>query len=228
MKTKFVFEVKTEAGDNSPFCTAFCYMAGGPEFLLQGRWISVRAIIKQRFGACLVHFLLKRSTAGLPQSVSGITKNQSTWEFFGRNLSVVKTKRDCKFHGLDINKGRFNIIHRRPGPRLYTETFHLIASFRNIPKKWLPIYDSLESANPPKVAEPVSEKIPNLSLVRPIYGSKTEPTAHEIKIRNIAPFVFMGEIPNMPRHGVFVSVKTGEVLSCLHIDDFEKIPDDET
>jgi hypothetical protein len=42
------------------------------------------------------------------------------------------------------------------------------------------------------------------------------------------PLVYMGEIKNMPEHGVFVSMKSGRIYPGYHIWDFEEIPDDET
>ena len=41
-------------------------------------------------------------------------------------------------------------------------------------------------------------------------------------------FVFLGEIPNMEQHGVFLNIETGEILSCYHLADFEEIPEHET
>lgn len=42
------------------------------------------------------------------------------------------------------------------------------------------------------------------------------------------PLVFMGEIKNMPEHGVFIGMKSGKIYSGYHVWNFEEIPDDET
>jgi hypothetical protein len=66
------------------------------------------------------------------------------------------------------------------------------------------------------------------SLVRPtkdflkVLGKKRPPYLKDV------PLVFMGEIANMPEHGVFVGMKTGKVYSGYHIFNFEEVPDSET
>jgi hypothetical protein len=42
------------------------------------------------------------------------------------------------------------------------------------------------------------------------------------------PLVFLGEIPNMREHGIFVAHKTGRVYTGYHIFQFEEVPEDET
>lgn len=42
------------------------------------------------------------------------------------------------------------------------------------------------------------------------------------------PFIYFGEIPNMPGHAVLVSHKTGKVFSGLHIEDFRELTEEET
>ena len=37
------------------------------------------------------------------------------------------------------------------------------------------------------------------------------------------PLIFLGEIPNMPGHGVFVGYKSGKIYSGYHIYEFEEI-----
>lgn len=128
MKTNLILGVETERGDNSPFCTAFCYMADGKERLVQGRWGSVRRLIRSKFGACLVHFLLKR--------FDGIkTTNSSLWEIIGRNITIYSPEKNFDLGGIVLRRGRYNIVSRSGATRF------LIASFRKMPKKWLEIYD---------------------------------------------------------------------------------------
>jgi hypothetical protein len=42
------------------------------------------------------------------------------------------------------------------------------------------------------------------------------------------PYVYFGEIPNMPGHCVVMDHKTGQMFSGYHIEDFIEIPEDET
>lgn len=41
------------------------------------------------------------------------------------------------------------------------------------------------------------------------------------------PLVFLGEIPNLPGHGVFLGHHSGHAYSGFHIDAFEELPEDE-
>lgn len=41
-------------------------------------------------------------------------------------------------------------------------------------------------------------------------------------------FIYLGEIPNMGGHGIFIGIDSGKVYSGIHIDSFEEIPEDET
>ncbi|MCB1887037.1 MAG: hypothetical protein KDH20_05500 [Rhodocyclaceae bacterium] len=41
------------------------------------------------------------------------------------------------------------------------------------------------------------------------------------------PLVFLGEIPNMAGHGVFVGYSSGRLYSGIHIDHFEELGEDE-
>lgn len=40
------------------------------------------------------------------------------------------------------------------------------------------------------------------------------------------PLVFLGEIPNMPEHGVFVGYRSGRVYAGFHIRHFEEVAAD--
>lgn len=41
------------------------------------------------------------------------------------------------------------------------------------------------------------------------------------------PLVFLGEIPNMPEHGIFVGFHSGRVYPGFHIWNFEELTEDE-
>jgi hypothetical protein len=69
-----------------------------------------------------------------------------------------------------------------------------------------------------------------LSLVRLKEDWAAMPTSKKlpfVRARDL-PLVFLGEIPNMPEHGVFVGYKSGRAYSGYHIIQFEEVPDDET
>ena len=40
-------------------------------------------------------------------------------------------------------------------------------------------------------------------------------------------YIFLGEITNMPCHGVFIDCVTNQIIHGLHIDDFKEVPEDE-
>jgi hypothetical protein len=42
------------------------------------------------------------------------------------------------------------------------------------------------------------------------------------------PLIFLGEIPNMPEHGVFVGQRSGKIYSGFHISQFAELTKDET
>lgn len=46
--------------------------------------------------------------------------------------------------------------------------------------------------------------------------------------RPICAYIFLGEIPNMPGHGIFIDLTFRVIHSGYHIDNFEEIPEDET
>ena len=41
------------------------------------------------------------------------------------------------------------------------------------------------------------------------------------------PLIFLGEIKNMPTHGVFLGHRSGKIYSGYHMADFEEVPDEE-
>ena len=41
-------------------------------------------------------------------------------------------------------------------------------------------------------------------------------------------FIYLGEIPNMKGHGVFLGHRTGKIYSGYHIEDFRELTDEET
>lgn len=42
------------------------------------------------------------------------------------------------------------------------------------------------------------------------------------------PYIFLGEIPNMPDHCVVISHRLGTIFSGCHIEDFRELTEDET
>jgi hypothetical protein len=66
-----------------------------------------------------------------------------------------------------------------------------------------------------------------LSLVRLKKKWAAEPTSQDLPFINDMPLVFLGEIPNMREHGVFVGHMSGRVYSGYHIAQFVELSDDE-
>lgn len=66
-----------------------------------------------------------------------------------------------------------------------------------------------------------------LSLVKFDMGNSPESDWKYYPFAEHDHFIFMGEIPNMPEHCVIVNVKTGQVFSCYHTDNFVELTEDE-
>lgn len=49
----------------------------------------------------------------------------------------------------------------------------------------------------------------------------------EYPFKGDLPLVYLGEIANMPEHGLFVGTRTGKVYSGYHIHNFRELTDDE-
>lgn len=66
-----------------------------------------------------------------------------------------------------------------------------------------------------------------LSLVR--FDFSAVPAAYQAKYPFVEnhPYVFFGEIPNMPGHCVVADHKTGQIYSGYHTENFVEIPSDE-
>ena len=66
-----------------------------------------------------------------------------------------------------------------------------------------------------------------LSLVK--IDDKIELKFRKIYEKNLGkgPYIFFGEIPNMPEHCVVVDTKTGKISSGFHTDNFVELTDDE-
>ncbi len=45
-----------------------------------------------------------------------------------------------------------------------------------------------------------------------------------VPFANETPLVYLGEIPNMPEHGVFAGQRSGRVYAGYHIAQFEEVP----
>ena len=67
----------------------------------------------------------------------------------------------------------------------------------------------------------------SLSLVKLSAKASSRENAREHKLWNDMPLIYLGEIPNMPEHGVFIGHKSGRVYSGYHIWDFEELGEDE-
>jgi len=66
-----------------------------------------------------------------------------------------------------------------------------------------------------------------LSLVKLKEKWASEPAIQASPFFKDLPLVFLGEIPNMPEHGVFVGHSNGQVYSGLHICQFIELSEDE-
>ena len=62
-----------------------------------------------------------------------------------------------------------------------------------------------------------------LALVR-LRREWADPAVHRVPFADDLPLVYLGEIPNMPEHGVFAGHKSGRVYSGYHIAQFEEVP----
>ena len=76
----------------------------------------------------------------------------------------------------------------------------------------------------------MKKKLRPNTLVRLTKSAKIAFAQAKIKQKYIddLPLIFLGEIKNMPEHGIFVGHKSGKVYSGYHVFDFEEIPIDET
>lgn len=66
-----------------------------------------------------------------------------------------------------------------------------------------------------------------LSLVKLRSTFASEAAAAEYPFVDDMPLVFLGEIPNMPEHGVFVGFTSGRVYTGYHIWQFVELTPDE-
>ncbi|HEY9197816.1 MAG TPA: hypothetical protein VIR60_00530 [Gammaproteobacteria bacterium] len=66
-----------------------------------------------------------------------------------------------------------------------------------------------------------------LSLVKLKKKWASEPATQELPFINDMPLVFLGEIPNMPEHGVFVGHRSGKIYSGYHIFQFVELSESE-
>jgi hypothetical protein len=66
-----------------------------------------------------------------------------------------------------------------------------------------------------------------LSLVKLKKSKSTTSASKNLPFIDDMPLIFLGEIPNMPEHGVFVGYQTGRIYSGFHIFDFVELTKDE-
>lgn len=64
-----------------------------------------------------------------------------------------------------------------------------------------------------------------LSLVR--FRTEIEESLSLYPFANDMPLIFLGEIPNLPDHGVFLGHRSGRAYSGYHIDNFVELTEDE-
>ena len=69
------------------------------------------------------------------------------------------------------------------------------------------------------------KKIKKLTMVKLNTTSQEYPNYKEIF--GPSPYIFLGEISNMPGHCVICSHQTGKIYSGFHTDNFVAIPEDE-
>ncbi|HSI23392.1 MAG TPA: hypothetical protein VK959_10260 [Methylophilaceae bacterium] len=66
-----------------------------------------------------------------------------------------------------------------------------------------------------------------LSLVKLKKKWAAEPVIKAASYFNDLPLIFLGEIPNMPEHGVFVGHSSGRIYSGIHISQFTELSESE-
>jgi hypothetical protein len=71
----------------------------------------------------------------------------------------------------------------------------------------------------------MSKRLRKLSLVR--LRKTWEKTSSTLPFFDDLPLIYLGEIPNMPQHGVFVGHSSGRIYSGYHIDQFVELPQSE-
>jgi hypothetical protein len=69
----------------------------------------------------------------------------------------------------------------------------------------------------------MSKMLRKLSLVRLKKKWATESAAQELPFLNDMPLIYLGEIPNMPEHGVFAGHRSGRLYSGYHIGHFVEL-----
>ncbi len=74
----------------------------------------------------------------------------------------------------------------------------------------------------------MAKQLRKLSLVKLKTKWAADPDLKKAPFFKDQPLVFLGEIPNMPEHGVFVGHGSGKVYSGHHITYFTELGEDET
>jgi hypothetical protein len=67
-----------------------------------------------------------------------------------------------------------------------------------------------------------------MSLVKLKKKWATDPATKKTPYFKDQPLIFLGKIPNMPEHGVFVGQRSGKIYSGFHISQFTELSEDET
>jgi hypothetical protein len=74
----------------------------------------------------------------------------------------------------------------------------------------------------------MAKSLRKMSLVRLKKRWAEDPATKKAPFFGDQPLVFLGEIPNMPEHGVFVGQHSGKIYSGIHISQFTELNEDET
>ncbi len=66
-----------------------------------------------------------------------------------------------------------------------------------------------------------------LSLVKLKKKWANDPAVKKAPFFKDQPLIFLGEIPNMPKHGVFAGHNSGKIYSGVHISQFAELSEDD-
>lgn len=69
------------------------------------------------------------------------------------------------------------------------------------------------------------KKIKEKSLVKYNFDSVPKNWSNKLPFKKADVFIYLGEIIQMPGHGIFVNYKTGKIHMGFHIDEFLEIPE---
>jgi hypothetical protein len=73
-----------------------------------------------------------------------------------------------------------------------------------------------------------NKKIRPFSLVKYNFDSTPKEWYSQLPFKKKDIFVFLGEILQVPDHGVFLNIKTNKIYSGYHLSEFLEVPEEET